>query len=81
MDSVISGAPFQNTKTDALHGAGIQNTERGSARGGGDFVSAVMRLRASGFEDSARWIEQELGLCSRPAVTKADRASFRRVAR
>ena len=38
--------------------------------GGGDLISAVMRLRASGFKDSARWIEQELGLCSRPAVVK-----------
>jgi len=38
--------------------------------GGGDFVSAVMRLRASGFKDSVRWIEQELGLCRRSTVTK-----------
>ena len=38
--------------------------------GGGDFVSAVMRMRACNFKGAVRWIERELGLLSHPSGSK-----------
>ena len=36
--------------------------------GGGDLISAVMRMRACEFKDALRWVERELGMRRCPAV-------------
>ena len=36
--------------------------------GGGDLISAVMRMQACSFKDAVRWVERELGMRRCPAV-------------
>ena len=38
--------------------------------GGGDVISAVMRIRACEFKDALRWVEQEMGLHGHAATAK-----------
>ena len=41
--------------------------------GGGDLISAVMRMRNCGFREAVRWVEHELGTHRRPAGTRRRR--------
>ena len=41
--------------------------------GGGDFISAVMRMRACEFKEAVQWLERDLGIHRRPVVTRRGR--------